>query len=193
MAQETADQVKAESIIRVTGIHHMGIPCNDLDRAAAFYCEVFGMEVVGQLRGKSSRTHFTGSNIPADAHHENPDGERVFAEYAENYKARHPEQEPLTNFMRLRAGHDDVVLFQRSEPVTDETLMVNGIFHQSLHISPEDMSRLAELKERGDPRIRFISGPTLRWPHGRAMYLWDSEGNHIELESEEDLTPYVQR
>jgi hypothetical protein len=27
----------------------------------------------------------------------------------------------------------------------------------------------------------------LRWPHGRAMYLWDPEGNYIELESEEDL------
>jgi hypothetical protein len=87
----------------------------------------------------------------------------------------------------LRAGRDEVDLFQRPEPDERDTLQANGIFHQSFHISAEDMARLAELKERGDTTIRFHSGPTLRWPQGKALYLWDSEGNYLELESDEDL------
>lgn len=49
------------------------------------------------------------------------------------------------------------------------------------------MRRLAELKKQGNSGIRFHTGPTLRWPDGWAMYLWDAEGNYLELESVEDL------
>ena len=73
------------------------------------------------------------------------------------------------------------------EQTEQEMLVQNGIFHQSYHISPDDMDRLVELKRQGNSGIRFHSGPALRWPHGRAIYLWDSEGNYLELESEEDL------
>ena len=79
------------------------------------------------------------------------------------------------------------MLFERPEPIAVDTLVENGILHHSFHISMEDFERLKGMKENGGEGIRFSAGPVLRWPHGWALYLWDSEGNYLELEAEEDL------
>ncbi len=49
-----------------------------------------------------------------------------------------------------------------------------------------DARRTGKEKLRGSVELKR-TGPVLRWPSGRALYLWDSEGNYIELESPEDL------
>jgi hypothetical protein len=125
--------------------------------------------------------------VPEGVSFEAPDAEKDYNEYVDSYRAARGGRDPDIRFARMRAGDTEVVLFERPEPMETDTLIENCIFHQSFHISPEDMDRLAELKKSGDSDINFHNGPTLRWPHGRAMYLWDTEGNYLELESEEDL------
>ncbi len=181
-----ADTAAAKSIVNVTGIHHISIPCNDLQRAIRFYTEVLGMRFVRIVQGDTA-PHFLGTNLPAGLQWDNAAAEREYHEYLATYEQPRPGRTPGTTIAQLRAGEDEVDLFLRPEPVERDTLAENGVFHQSFHISPADMARLAELKERGDTTIRFHNGPTLRWPHGKALYLWDSEGNYIELESDEDL------
>ena len=182
---ETASET--DSVVKILGLHHAGIPCNDLDRAVEFYTQVLGLEVIGAYRSSDGRPHFLGANLPQEVKVEDAQAERDFQEYVANYQAARPGKTPQTDFVRLSAGHTEVVLFQRLEPEERDTLIQNGIFHQSYHISKEDMARLTELKRQGGSGIRFHTGPALRWPHGRAMYLWDTEGNYIELESQEDL------
>ncbi|MBI1993900.1 MAG: VOC family protein, partial [Deltaproteobacteria bacterium] len=36
-------------MIRTTGIYHIGIPVDDLDRAEGFYTQVLGMKVEGRV------------------------------------------------------------------------------------------------------------------------------------------------
>lgn len=175
------------SVVKIIGIHHSGIPCNNLDRAVDFYTRVLGMEIIKRSSSSDPRGHFLGGNTPPEVSTEDPIAESEYAEYVANYQRHNPGHVPAVNFMRLRAGSHEVVLFERLQPVEADTHLQNGIFHQSFHVSKEDLDRLAELKARGDSDIRFHNGPVLRWPHGRAMYLWDSEGNYLELESEEDL------
>ena len=177
---------KTDSVVKIIGLHHAGIPVNDLDRAIDYYTQVLGMEVKGVNRSESSRGHFTGANLPKELDGQNVQGEADYQEYASWHKQA-GDGEPGTNFARMRAGNMDVVLFQRTVPADGDTLMDNGIFHQSFHVSNDDFERLLQMKENGDDRIRIHTGPVLRWPHGRALYIWDSEGNYLELETEEDL------
>ena len=177
----------ATSTVKILGMHHSGIPCNDLDRAVDFYTRVLGFEKIAVTPKGILKRHFTGTNIPDSVAYEAPDAEKDYAEYVEAYRAARDGRDPDIRFARMRAGGTEVVLFERPEPLETNTLIENSIFHQSFHISPADMDHLAELKQSGDSEINFHNGPTLRWPHGRAMYLWDTEGNYIELESEEDL------
>jgi hypothetical protein len=147
---------------------------------------VLGMEFVRTIAGDTA-PHFLGTNLPPGLQWDSALAEREHREYLAAYEQARPGRAPGTKLAQLRAGSDEVVLFLRPEPVEHDTLLENGIYHQSFHISPEDMARLAELKARGGSGIRFHNGPTLRWPHGKALYLWDSEDNYIELESDEDL------
>jgi len=179
-------ETTAPSVIKVTGIHHISIPCNDLQRAIRFYTEVLGMEFVRIIEGETA-PHFLGTNLPTGLQWDDSLAEQEHQEYLAAYEQSRPGGPPGTTLAQLRAGRDEVVLFLRPAPMERDTLHDNGIYHQSFHISPEDMTRLAELKARGDSGIRFHNGPTLRWPHGRALYLWDSENNYLELESDEDL------
>jgi catechol 2,3-dioxygenase-like lactoylglutathione lyase family enzyme len=181
-----AESPAAKSVVRVTGIHHISIPCNDLDRAVRFYTAVLGMEYVRTFSGDTA-PHFLGTNLPAGLEWDDALAQREYREYMETYERPQPGRTPGTTIAQMRAGRDQVDLFLRPAPVERDTLHENGVFHQSFHVSPEDMARLAELKARGDSGIRFSNGPTLRWPHGKALYLWDSEGNYIEVESDEDL------
>jgi catechol 2,3-dioxygenase-like lactoylglutathione lyase family enzyme len=186
-------QSKTVPMVKIVGLHHAGIPCNNLDRAIDFYTRVLGMKMAGPINSGTLVVHFEGSNLPESAREKlrNPEGEKDLHEFMEMYGKVHPNMSrPKGRFARMLAGTDAVVLFERLEPVEvtdEETLAEYGIFHTSFHISPEDMDLLVELKRKGGGDIRFHTGPVLRWPRGRAMYLWDSEGNYLELESNEDL------
>jgi catechol 2,3-dioxygenase-like lactoylglutathione lyase family enzyme len=157
------------------------IPCNNLERAIDFYTRVLGMEMLGPINSGTLNVHFEGSNLPDGAGEllRNPEGEKDLRDFMEMYgRVRPNTPRPKGRFARMLAGSDAVVLFERLEPaeVTDEKMLIEyGIFHTSFHISPEDMDLLVELKRKGTSDIRFHTGPVLRWPRGRAMYLWDSE------------------
>ena len=180
---------KTEGVVRIQGVHHMGIPCNDLDRATDFYTRVLGMEVIMTIRGEA-RGHFFGGPLPQELREElridDPHSEAEYREFLEFEERVRPGRKPVTQFVRLQAGDVEVVIFQRPDPVETETLVENGIYHQSFHISKDDMDRLIELKRQGNSGIRFSNGPALRWPEGRAMYIWDTEGNYLELETNDE-------
>ena len=180
---------KTESIVKIRRLHHSGIPVNDMDRAVEFYTRVFGMEFKGFYGGE--RGHFFGGPVPEDTRINDPQGQADLEAWKEFQERAHPGKKVETKLARLQAGEVEVVLFLRPEPLEQDTLAVNGVYHQSFNISSKDMDRLAELKRQGNSGIRFSNGPALRWPEGRALYLWDSEGNYVELdtndESPEDL------
>ncbi|MBM2812528.1 MAG: hypothetical protein HW416_3287 [Chloroflexi bacterium] len=176
---------KPKSVVKITSLHHAGIPCNNLDRAVEFYTNVLGMEYLGQARGSQGRGHFMGTRMPADVTFDAPDLEKDFEDYLDLHR-RVRGSVPEVNFVRMWAGNEEVVLFERPVPLESDTLADNGIFHQSFRISQEDMDRLTEIKKSGDSDIKFHTGPTVRWPDGWALYLWDSEGNYIELESDDE-------
>jgi catechol 2,3-dioxygenase-like lactoylglutathione lyase family enzyme len=180
----TETATSTDSVVKVTGIHHSGIPCNDLDRAVDFYTRVLGFVVEGTTREPSTGGHFLGVRVPPGLRGAGSEAEEELREFEAMHEKARGRRAP-TQFARMRCGRDAVVLFQRPEPIEGNTHLENGIFHQSFHISRDDMERLIEVKRRGDSGIQFHNGPVLRWPHGRAMYLWDSEGNYLELESEE--------
>ncbi len=182
-----AELSATQSVVKVLGIHHLSIPCNDLERAVRFYTEVLGMQLVRVIESDGA-PHFLGTNLPAGLQWDDSAARRDYEEYIATYQHSESWRTRRTRLAQLRAGRDEVVLFQRMEPAEHDTLRDNGIYHQSFRISAEDMARLAELKRSGTSMIRFHTGPTLRWPHGKALYLWDSEGNYIELESNEDLS-----
>ena len=177
---------KTESVVTIIDLHHAGIPVNNLERAVEYYTQILGMELKGVNRSDTNEGHFTGANLPKELDGQNIQGQNDYQEYADWHKQARG-SEPATNFARMRAGSVDVVLFQRPDPIEDDTLIANGIFHQSFHVSNDDFERLLQMKESDDTRIRIHTGPVLRWPHGRALYIWDSEGNYLELETEEDL------
>jgi catechol 2,3-dioxygenase-like lactoylglutathione lyase family enzyme len=37
--------VQEAAMIKTTGVYHIGIPCNDVDRAVKFYTEILGMSI----------------------------------------------------------------------------------------------------------------------------------------------------
>ena len=175
------------SVVQVIGLHHAGLPVNDLERAVDFYTKVLGFELLRMNLSPDDRGHFLGNNTPAEFLEDDPGAQAEYDEYIANFQRLYPGEMPSSNFARLRAGNFELVLFKRVKPADAPKQTEVGIFHTSLHVSKSDLDRLVELKEQGDSGIDFHSGPVLRWPHGRAMYLWDPEGNYIELESEEDL------
>ena len=174
------------SLVKIIGLHHIGIPVNNLERAIDYYTQVLGMKLKIINRAANSRGHFIAGNLPNNVEDENEAGEFDYQEYARKHEQIRG-HEPTTDFARLSAGNIDVVLFERPVPNDDETLISNGIFHQSFHVSNDDFERLLTMKAAKDTRINIHTGPVMRWPHGRAMYIWDSEGNYLELETEEDL------
>jgi len=175
------------SVVQVIGLHHAGLPCNDLDRAVEFYTRVLGFEHLRSNKSPDDRGHFLGNATPPEFQVDDPAAQADYDEYVASFQRQYPGETPASNFARMRAGNFELVLFKRLKPTDAPKQTEVGIFHTSLHVSKADLDRLIELKEQGDSGINFHNGPVLRWPHGRAMYLLDTEGNYIELESEEDL------
>jgi catechol 2,3-dioxygenase-like lactoylglutathione lyase family enzyme len=186
MADSTTD---GNPKVSITGLHHIGMPANDLKRAVAFYTDVLGMELKEVTHEDGTRGHFISSNVPAEVPYNSPNGEGELLRFHERYQKARPGKTLGIDVARLEAGGLEIVLFERPEPIpqAQDTLVENGILHHSFHISMDSFERLMQMKENGGEGIQFSAGPVIRWPHGWAVYLWDSEGNYLELEAEEDL------
>lgn len=171
----------------VNGLHHIGIPVNDLSRAIAFYSNVLGMEFKESSQETDTRGHFISSNVPPEIHYESPDGEQDLVNFKQRYQRVRPGEVLGISVARLQAANVEIVLFERPVPMQTDTLVENGILHHSFHVSMDGFLRLLKMKAAGGDGIAFSTGPVLRWPHGWALYLWDTEGNYLELEVEDNL------
>ncbi|MGH7765817.1 MAG: VOC family protein [Candidatus Binatia bacterium] len=77
---------------------------------------------------------------------------------------------------RLRCGNDDVVLFERPKPIERDALDQDGIAHQAFDMNWDDYdAALKEIKQLGKFH-RIVERSS-----GKTIYLFDSEGNYLEL------------
>lgn len=77
---------------------------------------------------------------------------------------------------RLRCGNDDVVLFERPRPIERDALDQDGIAHQAFDMNWDDYDdALKEIKQLGKFH-RIVERSS-----GKTIYLFDSEGNYLEL------------
>ena len=82
-------ETTAPSVIKVTGIHHISLPCNDLQRAIRFYTEVLGMESVRIIEGETA-PHFLGTNLPTGLQWDDSLAEQEHQEYLAAYEQSRP-------------------------------------------------------------------------------------------------------
>jgi len=77
---------------------------------------------------------------------------------------------------RLKCGPDDVVLFQRPQPLQRDSITEDGVTHQAfeMNLSLYDEA-LRTVKEKG----LFLNIEDRE--SGKTIYLLDTEGNHLEL------------
>lgn len=77
---------------------------------------------------------------------------------------------------RLRCGDDDVVLFERPRPIQRDVIGEDGIAHQAFEMDWKDYDdALKTVKELGKFE-RIVERES-----GKTIYLFDSEGNYLEL------------
>ncbi len=77
---------------------------------------------------------------------------------------------------RLRCGSDDVVLFERPRPLQRDAIDQDGVAHQAFDLAWEDYDdALKTCKELG----KFHR--TVERSTGKTIYMFDSEGNYLEL------------
>lgn len=132
--------------MKLKKVYHMGIPVDDLDRAKEFYTKVLGLEYVDRVGGNPK----------------NPDA--------------FPIRGRVQKLDRLRCGSDDIVLFERPEPIQRDALDRDGIAHQAFDMEWEDYDdALKTAKEMGKFH-RSVDRPS-----GKTIYMFDSEGNYLEL------------
>jgi catechol 2,3-dioxygenase-like lactoylglutathione lyase family enzyme len=107
-------------MFKIKGVHHLGLPVNNLDRAKKFYTEVLGMQCT-----KVDEDQETGS---------------LFKEAMGHY--------PMTARLFMQNG-DELVLFERSKPI-DRGAFDDGTSHISLELAKEDFTTaVADLKKAG--------------------------------------------
>jgi catechol 2,3-dioxygenase-like lactoylglutathione lyase family enzyme len=107
-------------MFKVKGVHHLGLPVNNLERAKAFYTEVLGMQCA-----KVDVDIETGG---------------LYKEAIGHY--------PLTARLFIQSGAE-LVLFQRPKPV-EHGDFDDGTSHLSLEVAKEDFSTaVADLKKAG--------------------------------------------
>jgi catechol 2,3-dioxygenase-like lactoylglutathione lyase family enzyme len=132
--------------MKLQKVYHMGIPVDDLDRAKDFYSKVLGMDYLGRVGG-------------------NPDNPDAL-----------PIRGKVQKLDRFRCGNDDVVLFERPDPISRDALAQDGIFHQAFDMNWEDYDdALKTAKELGKYH-RSVERSS-----GKTIYMFDSEGNYLEL------------
>jgi catechol 2,3-dioxygenase-like lactoylglutathione lyase family enzyme len=77
---------------------------------------------------------------------------------------------------RLRCGKDDIVLFERPRALGRDALDQDGIAHQAFDMNWEDYDdALKQAKELGKYHRKVERSS------GRTIYMFDSEGNYLEL------------
>lgn len=77
---------------------------------------------------------------------------------------------------RLTCGPDTVVLFERPKPLERDPIAEDGVAHQAFEMDWNDYDRALEaIQELGLLRT------TEDRASGKTVYLFDSEGNHLEL------------
>ena len=107
-------------MFKIKGVHHLGLPVNDLDRATRFYTEVLGMKCA-----KIDRDIETGG---------------LYNEAVGHY--------PLTARLFMENGAE-LVLFQRPKPI-ERGDFDDGTAHISLELAKEDFeTAVADLKKAG--------------------------------------------
>jgi catechol 2,3-dioxygenase-like lactoylglutathione lyase family enzyme len=107
-------------MFKIKGVHHLGLPVNNLERAKRFYTEVLGLACT-----KVSEDEETGS---------------LFKEAMGHY--------PMTARLFMQNG-DELVLFERSKPI-DRGEFDDGTSHISLELAKEDFATaVADLKKAG--------------------------------------------
>ena len=107
-------------MFRVKGVHHLGLPVNNLERAKSFYTEVLGIKCASVA--------------------EDIDTGGLYKEAMGHY--------PLTARLFLENGVQ-LVLFQRPEPV-EKGDFDDGTSHLSLELAKEDFATaVADLKKAG--------------------------------------------
>ena len=107
-------------MFKVKGVHHLGLPVNDLERAKNFYTEVLGMQCA-----KVDEDIETGS---------------LYKEAMGHY--------PLTARLFMQNGAE-LVLFQRPKPI-ERGDFDDGTSHVSLELAKEDFATaVADLKKAG--------------------------------------------
>ncbi len=95
----------------VNGLHHIGIPVNDPDRAIAFYTNILGMEFKETNEEADTRGHFLSSNVPPNVNYESPEGEEDLVNFKLRYQSIRPGEVLGISVARLQAANVETVLF----------------------------------------------------------------------------------
>jgi catechol 2,3-dioxygenase-like lactoylglutathione lyase family enzyme len=136
----------------INGIHHVGISVSDLDRSIEFYCEILGMEMLGQASfGGEIMDHITGLT-----------GTRGHS-------------------AMLRAGAQHLELFEFAAPAAKPNdhlrpVCDHGISHFCMEVRNIQVE-YERLKVRG---VEFHCPPQ-PFGNMRATYARDPDGNVFEL------------
>lgn len=140
-------------MIKITGVFHLGLPVNDLERATKFYTEVFGMRCT--------------KNMGFDVEDTGRPYKEVYGEFPRNSRVFMEDGTALVLYQRPKA-------LERGE-------LEDGLAHVALLTSKEDFDRaVQEIKKRG---LRMLPDKVMAVPsrEGRSMYFFDPEGNYIQL------------
>jgi len=77
---------------------------------------------------------------------------------------------------RLRCGTDDVVLFERPRPIHKDALDQDGIAHQAFEMDIKDYEDALKTAKEAGKFHRIVERES-----GKTIYMFDSEGNYLEL------------
>jgi catechol 2,3-dioxygenase-like lactoylglutathione lyase family enzyme len=93
-------------MVKIVGLHHVGIPCNNLERAIDFYTQVLGMEMSGPINSGTLIVHFEGSNLPDGAREKlrNPEGETDLRDFMEMHGRVRPNMPRPKGLVRSHVG-----------------------------------------------------------------------------------------
>jgi catechol 2,3-dioxygenase-like lactoylglutathione lyase family enzyme len=82
----------------------------------------------------------------------------------------------VARLSRLRCGKDDVVLFERPRPLQKDHLDQDGIAHQAFEMDIKDYEDALKTAKDAGKFHRIVERES-----GKTIYMFDSEGNYLEL------------
>ncbi len=132
--------------MKVEKVYHTGIPVNDLDRARDFYTEVLWLQYLGRVGG-------------------------------DDWPRKSPEiHGKRARLDRFKCGDDEVVLFERPQPLDRDVISEDGIAHQAFEMNWEAYDEALNTVKQSGKFHRCVDRKS-----GRTIYLFDTEGNNLEL------------